>query len=160
MLDWRGLVGTSAANGGLALMLAGLTVPLGRTCADCGGIWLFSDPEMPRIFDMGPKVTVLPVEATVQPIVVASSSYRVHVRGPCPGQPPVDRLPTIIGSQAIALPAVTACVRVDADGRVQRIRTIGSTSAGTDATLRRLTFIPAMRGGKIVASWVEIQGNR
>ena len=96
MLDWRGLVGTSAANGGLALMLAGLTVPLGPTCADCGGIWLFSDPEMPRIFDMGPKVTVLPVQATVQPVVVASSSYRVHVCGLCPGQPPVDRLPTII----------------------------------------------------------------
>ncbi|WP_426261410.1 hypothetical protein [Sphingomonas sp. DC1100-1] len=159
MLDWRGLVGTSAANGCLALMLAGLMVPLRGTCADCGGAWAFSD-YVSHFLGIPSHAAILPVQTAMQPIVVVALPYRTDNRSPCPDQPPVDRLPTIIGSQAVALPAVTACVRVDADGRVQRIRTIGGNPAGTDPTLRRLTFIPAMRGGKIVASWVEIQGNR
>lgn len=159
MLDWRGVAGTSVVNSGLALLLGGLMVPLKGSCADCGGGWVFSD-YVSRLVGIPSHAAILPVQTAMQPVVVVALPYRTDNRSACPDQPPVDRLPTIIGSQAIALPAVTVCVRVDADGRVQRIRTIGATWAGTDATLRRLTFIPAMRDGRIVASWVEIQGNR
>lgn len=160
MLDWRGVVGTSVANGGLAVLLAGFTVPFGATCADCGGGWWLQDPDIPRTFDLPPHVSVLPLPAAVQPVVAPHTPYRIDFSGRCPGQLPVDRLPAIDSSRPRPLPAVTACIRVDADGHVDRVRPFGQSAAGATAALQRLTFVPAMRGGVTVASWVEVRADR
>jgi hypothetical protein len=159
MPSWVGVLGTSLANGGLAAVLASLTIPLGPMCSDCGG-WSVPTPVALRVFELPAHVGILPVETPIPPVVSTDMRFRIDVDGACPGQPPVDRLPAIIGFRPVAGTAVNACLRVAADGRVDRIRALGRARAGVTAALQQLTLVPAMRDGMAVASWVEMRSGR
>lgn len=168
MLDWRAVAGTSISNGVLGLMLASLAVPGGfMICYDCGRGLIMIDPIAPPTFALRPHVIVLPVEAEVQPVVLSDAPYRPDVRGPCPGQPAVDQLPTLIDtSQPSTLDpqAFTACIRVDASGKVDRIVFTDREVVGADQALRHqltsLRFAPASRDGSPVASWIMLESER
>lgn len=162
VLDWRGVMGSGAAQLLLLALGSAALAPLPPGQADTSHGDCLSDacvpPRLLHVFNVQARA----VTTTRQDRwLLSAKDPRV-----CPRNAALDRGPVPTASVKMSdrsdAPGTTVCALVGADGSVARLRDAAGRPSGDStfrAAVRTMRFTPAMRGGRPVPAWVEVQAH-